>query len=154
MLSNAATATFHFGDDGTCIGELLGGQREGMKIMFKMNESRLNTGAQGIEAASAAYEHAVQYDVKITAIYEGTNGIQAMDFVGRKFGQRKGANVANLFTMIGEGIARLASSGGLEPYVQRLEESSGALSGLIAHFARVGGSDPSSRCSAPPPPWK
>ena len=28
----------------------------------------------------------VYRDVRITSIYEGTNGIQAMDFVGRKLG--------------------------------------------------------------------
>jgi hypothetical protein len=30
-------------------------------------------------------------DCKITSIYEGTNGIQAMDLLGRKLGMRKGA---------------------------------------------------------------
>lgn len=58
----SATATLNFGENGNCIGELLGNEREGMKIMFQMmNEARLDVGVLGQSAASAAYEHAVQY---------------------------------------------------------------------------------------------
>lgn len=58
----SATATLNFGEDGQCIGELLGHERQGMMIMFKMmNEARLDVGVLGQSAASAAYEHAVQY---------------------------------------------------------------------------------------------
>jgi alkylation response protein AidB-like acyl-CoA dehydrogenase len=58
----SATATLNFGENGNCIGELLGNERDGMKIMFQMmNEARLDVGVLGQSAASAAYEHAVQY---------------------------------------------------------------------------------------------
>lgn len=58
----SATATLNFGENGNCIGELLGNEREGMKVMFQMmNEARLDVGVLGQSAASAAYEHAVQY---------------------------------------------------------------------------------------------
>ena len=61
-IKGSATATLNFGEDGNCIGELLGNEREGMKIMFKMmNEARLGTGMQGLDHASAALEHAIQY---------------------------------------------------------------------------------------------
>ena len=61
-IKGSATATLNFGEDGKCIGELLGNEREGMRIMFQMmNEARLGTGMQGLSGASAAYEHAVQY---------------------------------------------------------------------------------------------
>jgi 3-(methylthio)propanoyl-CoA dehydrogenase len=36
-------------------------------------------------------------DARITTIYEGTNGIQAMDLVGRKLGMKGGAVVLSLF---------------------------------------------------------
>jgi hypothetical protein len=36
-------------------------------------------------------------DARITTIYEGTNGIQAMDLVGRKLGMKGGAVVLGLF---------------------------------------------------------
>ena len=58
----SATATLNFGENGNCIGELLGEEQAGMKIMFRMmNESRLDVGVQGQSIASAAYEQAVQY---------------------------------------------------------------------------------------------
>jgi len=61
-IRGSATATLNFGDNGNCIGELLGQEREGMKIMFlMMNEARLNTGMQGLDLASVSFEHAVQY---------------------------------------------------------------------------------------------
>jgi hypothetical protein len=61
-IRGSATATLNFGDNGNCIGELLGEEREGIKIMFlMMNEARLNTGMQGLDLASVSFEHAVQY---------------------------------------------------------------------------------------------
>lgn len=76
-IKGSATATLNFGEDGKCIGELLGGEREGMKIMFQMmNEARLGTGMQGLDTASAAYEHAVQYAkerIQGIPVWEGRN---------------------------------------------------------------------------------
>ncbi len=37
-------------------------------------------------------------DVRIAAIYEGTNGIQALDLIGRKLGLRQGGVMADLIT--------------------------------------------------------
>jgi hypothetical protein len=201
-----------FGDNGNCYAELLGDERQGMRIMFQMmNEARIGVGLQGLGAGSAAYLHALNYakerkqganlmnmqnpdaprvsiidhldvrrmllwmkshvdgmralvytcafavdnaeamenreeaekwegimelltpickaycsdvgfhvaetavqvyggygycqdypveqflrDLKIASIYEGTNGIQALDLVGRKLGQKKGMNFINL----------------------------------------------------------
>jgi hypothetical protein len=39
-------------------------------------------------------------------IYEGTNGIQALDLVGCKLGQRKGMNTMNMFGEIKANIAK------------------------------------------------
>ena len=45
-IKGSATATLNFGEDGNCIGELLGEARTGMKIMFQMmNEARLGRNA-------------------------------------------------------------------------------------------------------------
>ena len=58
----APTGTMNFGDNGGCYAELLGEEREGMKIMFQMmNEARIGTGMQGVGTASIAYLHALQY---------------------------------------------------------------------------------------------
>jgi len=57
-----ATTTLNFGDNGNCVGYLLGHEREGMKIMFQlMNEARTFTGLQALAVSSAAYLHAVTY---------------------------------------------------------------------------------------------
>ncbi len=57
-----ATCTLNFGDNGKCIGYLMGEEREGMKIMFHMmNEERQGVGMMGVALASAAYLHALDY---------------------------------------------------------------------------------------------
>jgi alkylation response protein AidB-like acyl-CoA dehydrogenase len=253
-IKGSATATLNFGEDGNCIGELLGNEREGIKIMFMMmNEARLGTGMQGLVLSSAALEHAVQYarervqgnaiwdmknpdakpvtiinhpdvrrkllwmkshvegsrslcyftaycidmskiakteeekakweglldlmtpvvkawttdkgllscstamdvyggygycqeypveqylrDEKIATIYEGTNGIQALDLVGRKLGQRKGANVMNLAGLIQKTIADAKKNEELAKYAALLEEASNACLELTMFFAQAG----------------
>ena len=58
----SATCTLAFGDNGNCIGELMGEERKGMKIMFQMmNEARLGVGLQGLSLSSVAYMHAITY---------------------------------------------------------------------------------------------
>ena len=61
-LKGNATSSLSFGDNGKCIGHLLGNEREGMKVMFKlMNAARIHTGVQAEAVSSAAYMHAVTY---------------------------------------------------------------------------------------------
>ncbi|MCX7677796.1 MAG: acyl-CoA dehydrogenase [Spirochaetes bacterium] len=61
-IKGSATCTLSFGDNGNCIGYLLGEERKGMKIMFQMmNEARLGVGLQGLALSSTAYMHAVTY---------------------------------------------------------------------------------------------
>ena len=43
-------------------------------------------------------------DARIAQIYEGTNGIQAMDLCGRKLAQKGGAGIQAFFKMIGEEV--------------------------------------------------
>lgn len=50
-------------------------------------------------------------DVRIAAIYEGTNGIQAADLVGRKLGVRDGASVMEFLASMREIDAQLAEAG-------------------------------------------
>lgn len=250
----SATCTLNFGDEGKCIGELLGKERQGMRIMFNMmNEARLEVGMQSLAHASAAYEHAVQYakeriqstpvwdmknpdakavaiiqhpdirrklllmkayvegiralnyfaafcmdmerveekaegkerwqgfvelltpvckayssdtavkvcsmaidvyggygycseypveqylrDCRIAPIYEGTNGIQSLDLVGRKLAQRKGMNTMNMFGEIGVTIAKAKSIEGMKKEAVCLEDANNALVDLTLHFAQLG----------------
>ncbi|PKL41380.1 MAG: acyl-CoA dehydrogenase [Spirochaetae bacterium HGW-Spirochaetae-1] len=56
------TCTLNFGDNGRCVGYLMGEERQGMKIMFQMmNEARLDVALQGLAVSSSAYMHAVTY---------------------------------------------------------------------------------------------
>ncbi len=253
-IKGSATATLNFGENGSCIGELLGEEREGIKVMFQMmNEARLGTGMQGLDLGSAAFEHAVAYarervqgtaiwearnpdakpvtiinhpdirrrllwmkahvegmrslcsftafvfdmskiakteeerakyagltdlltpiikaycsdkgvlicsmamdvyggygycseypveqylrDAKIAPIYEGTNGIQALDLVGRKLGQKKGANLMNMAGIIQANIAKLKSHKELGKSIAILEEAANACLEMTMFFAQVG----------------
>ncbi len=61
-LNANATCSMSFGDNDNCYAELLGQERQGMKIMFNMmNEERINMGLQGLSTGSAAYHHALAY---------------------------------------------------------------------------------------------
>ena len=56
------TCTLNFGENDDCIGELLGEECKGMRVMFQMmNEARIIVGLQGVAHGSAAYLHAVGY---------------------------------------------------------------------------------------------
>jgi alkylation response protein AidB-like acyl-CoA dehydrogenase len=50
-------------------------------------------------------------DARITSIYEGTNGIQAMDLVGRKLPMRGGGVMDDYLTQIGSLVSRLDAAG-------------------------------------------
>ena len=61
-INGSATSTLALGTNGTCVGYLLGKEREGMKIMFyMMNEARIGVGLQAVGLASAAYQNALAY---------------------------------------------------------------------------------------------
>jgi len=67
-------------------------------------------------------------DARITQIYEGTNGIQAMDLVGRKLPKDGGRGVRAFFELVGRDIAEAKRTGdpagaatALEPALQDLQ---------------------------------
>jgi len=61
-LHASPTTTLSFGENGNCIGYLLGKEREGIKIMFHMmNSSRLEVGIWGQGTSSVSYLHALNY---------------------------------------------------------------------------------------------
>ncbi len=251
-IHGASTCTLNFGDDNKCVGELLGNECEGMKVMFlMMNEARLSVGLQGLSLSSAALEHAIAYakdriqsalvwekkvpdtkpvpiiqhpdvrrdllwmkahvegvralnyftaycmdmekaypaekekwqgfvelltpvckayssdkgmeitskaidvyggygycqeypveqylrDCKIATVYEGTNGIQSLDLVGRKLAMNKGMNIMNMFGEIGGTIARAKNVDELKSYAAKLEEAYNALVELTMALAQFG----------------
>jgi alkylation response protein AidB-like acyl-CoA dehydrogenase len=63
-------------------------------------------------------------DARITSIYEGTNGIQAMDLVGRKLPMRGGGVMDDYLTQIGSLVARLDAAGSeFDGMRDRIDES-------------------------------
>src|SRR4030066_2508151 len=61
-IKGSATCSLSLGDNGKCIGWLLGEERQGMKIMFQMmNEARLDVANQASGCSSAAYMHSITY---------------------------------------------------------------------------------------------
>jgi alkylation response protein AidB-like acyl-CoA dehydrogenase len=57
-----STCTLNFGENGKCIGWLMGEERQGMEIMFHMmNEERQGVGMMGVGLSTAAYLHALAY---------------------------------------------------------------------------------------------
>ena len=209
-INASPTCVLAYGEEGDCIGELIGPEFGGMRAMFTMmNNARLNVGLEGVQIAEAATQKAVAFardrvqsaraggasrdsvaivehpdvrrmlmrmkagtqairallycasgyvdraalrieggqemvdlltplaktygtdmgseiaslgiqvhggmgyveetgaaqlyrDIRIAAIYEGTNGIQAADLVGRKLGMRGGDAVRDLLARIGQ----------------------------------------------------
>ncbi len=65
-------------------------------------------------------------DCKITSIYEGTNGVQAMDLLGRKLGMKKGKPMMDLMGEINKAIAN-AKAAGLEDLAGKVEAALGKL---------------------------
>jgi alkylation response protein AidB-like acyl-CoA dehydrogenase len=66
-------------------------------------------GGMGFIEETGAAQH--YRDVRIAAIYEGTNGIQAADLIGRKLGVRGGASVTEFLASMRELDAELVAAG-------------------------------------------
>ncbi|WP_421739987.1 acyl-CoA dehydrogenase C-terminal domain-containing protein [Caulobacter sp.] len=61
-------------------------------------------------------------DCRIALIYEGTNGIQALDLVGRKLASKGGRAVMTFFQEIDQFIGENDSDEGLKPFIKALAE--------------------------------
>ena len=56
------TCTMAFGDEGACVGYMVGPENAGMRAMFTMmNHARINVGLEGIAIAERAYQHALDF---------------------------------------------------------------------------------------------
>jgi hypothetical protein len=251
-IHGSATCSLAFGEEGRCVGYLLGRENEGIKLMFQMmNEARIEVGLQGLGIAAQAYEIALDYakqrvqgtdaaafkdanaprvpivkhpdvrrmllsmkgiveglralmfraamyadlarhaegderkkyqgfldlltpickaygsemgfratdlamlclggygyireygveqhmrDVKIASIYEGTNGIQAMDLLGRKVGMNGGLVLMQFVQEVNNFIDANKSHAKLGALVTKLEEARDALFGVTMKFQEL-----------------
>lgn len=90
-------------------------------------------------------------DARITAIYEGTNGIQAADLVGRKLAMRSGGVITDLLDEFDERVTELAAIEGLSTFADRLAEAVATSREATAYLLETGGSDPRSLLAASVP---
>ncbi|HCY85710.1 MAG TPA: acyl-CoA dehydrogenase, partial [Desulfobacteraceae bacterium] len=75
-------------------------------------------------------------DCKITQIYEGTNGIQAMDLLGRKLGLNKGKAFTDILAEVSNTVAEAKNTDGLSDMAATLET---ALNKLMETAKTLGG---------------
>jgi len=73
-------------------------------------------------------------DCRITMIYEGTNGIQAMDLLGRKLGLNQGKPIMDLMGEIQKTIAEAKGVTGLEEFGAKVEEALNKLGEVAMHM--------------------
>ena len=76
-------------------------------------------------------------DSKINSIYEGTNGIQAMDLLGRKMGMKKGAVFMEFLGEIQKTVALAKETKGLESLSEQLETAVNRLGGVAMHMGKT-----------------
>ncbi len=104
-----------------------------------------NMGMQVLGGHGYIREHGMeQYvrDARIAQIYEGTNGIQALDLVGRKLPAHAGRYLRRFFHPVAALIEAKLEDPALGPFVQPLAKAFGRLQQATAQIARVGLADP------------
>jgi alkylation response protein AidB-like acyl-CoA dehydrogenase len=81
-------------------------------------------------------------DARIAQIYEGTNGVQAMDLVGRKLGKDGGRAIRAYFEAVGRDIAEARASGDPAGIADQLEKALQHLQAATMWMAQHGMTDP------------
>ena len=66
-------------------------------------------------------------DVRIALIYEGTNGVQALDLVGRKLSSNGGRAIFSFFAEMDDFIGDNQGNAGLKPFIDGLATAKGQL---------------------------
>ncbi|TCP97418.1 alkylation response protein AidB-like acyl-CoA dehydrogenase [Sphingomonas sp. PP-F2F-A104-K0414] len=80
-LHASPTCVLSFGDNGDCVGELIGPIGGGMRAMFTMmNNARLNVGLQGVQVAEAATQKAVLYALDRVQGVRATGAARIVEF--------------------------------------------------------------------------
>ncbi len=92
-------------------------------------------------------EHGVEQfvrDVRISQIYEGTNGVQALDLVGRKLPAQAGRVLRPFFHTVSALLEEMQAVADepLSDWRRRLQQAFGALQLATEHIAQQGMADP------------
>ena len=87
-------------------------------------------------------------DARIAQIYEGTNGIQALDLVGRKLSAHTGRYLRRFFHPVQSWIESHAFNTELQPFVTPLAKAFGRLQLASVHIAQIGMKAPNEAAAA------
>lgn len=61
-IHNSPTCVMAYGEDGECLGEMIGAENGGMRAMFvMMNNARLSVGCQGVQISERATQQAIHF---------------------------------------------------------------------------------------------
>ena len=105
-----------------------------------------------VHGGSGYTEHfqASQYlrDARITMIYEGTNGIQALDLVGRKLPSQGGRAIMSWFADIDAFVADNGAEGPVKPFVDGLADSKKKLQEATMWLMQNGMANPDNAAAA------
>ena len=81
-------------------------------------------------------------DARITMIYEGANGVQALDLVGRKMPADGGKHVMAYFNLIKEFCAEHKGNDAMAEFIEPLKGASKDLQEVMMHFMQAGMKNP------------
>ena len=81
-------------------------------------------------------------DARIAMIYEGTNGVQAMDLVGRKLPRNGGRAVQAFFKLVTDEVAEAKGNAKLNDIAEALEKALGQLQAATMWFMANGMKNP------------
>jgi hypothetical protein len=81
-------------------------------------------------------------DARITMIYEGANGVQAMDLVGRKLPANMGRAVQAFFTLVDDECAAAEAEPRLKETAERIAKANGELKAATMWLAQNAMADP------------
>jgi alkylation response protein AidB-like acyl-CoA dehydrogenase len=81
-------------------------------------------------------------DARISMIYEGANGVQAMDLVGRKLAANGGRAIQALFALVDSECASAKGDAALADLATRLEKANGELKASTMWFMQHGMASP------------
>lgn len=86
-------------------------------------------------------------DARIAMIYEGTNGVQALDLVGRKLAQDGGKHVMAFFEMVKSFIGENKGNEALADFINPLKQASKDLQAASMYFMQNGMKNPNNALS-------
>lgn len=110
-----------------------------------------NHGVQAMGGHGYIREHGMEQfvrDARIAQIYEGTNGVQALDLVGRKIGAHMGRYLRTFFHPVHDFLQSRGDNEAMERYVAPLAKAFVRLQQATAQIARIGMKKPEEAAAA------